>query len=320
MLGFIVAETDIEGSITLVSQIGFGFLLVLALYFAAFLIDTITWQLTLPSVPLSPVWIYRFFQMRLAGEAFNNITPAAGMGGEPVKAVLLKNHHEIAYRDGVASLILAKTINVLSLIVFLAAGFLLINQSEKLEPVYKFVSGVGLAAFALGVLLFFLIQRFKVTSATGSLVNRGAFARFAQDALIKIHSVEDKLVLFYSGQPARFLFALVFAFGNWVLGVAEVYYAMKFLGHPISLADAWIIESVAQLVRAGTFFIPASLGVQEGAFILIGASITGSPTVGFSMAVIRRLREIIWIVWGMVVFYLMKPETKRSDPGSEPLA
>ena len=88
---------------------------------------------------------------------------------------------------------------------------------------------------------------------------------------------------------------------------------MKFLGHPISLIDAWIMEAVAQLIRAGTFFIPASIGVQEGAFLAIGSAITGSPSAGFAAAIVRRVREVIWIGWGILVFYLLKPEISQSD-------
>ena len=88
---------------------------------------------------------------------------------------------------------------------------------------------------------------------------------------------------------------------------------MQFLGHPISLIDAWIIESVAQLVRAGTFFIPASIGVQEGAFVIIGAAMSGSPTIGFAIAVVRRIREIIWMGWGIFVFYFLKSDIILAD-------
>ena len=76
------------------------------------------------------------------------------------------------------------------------------------------------------------------------------------------------------------------------------------------LADAdWIIEAVAQLVRTGTFFIPASIGAQEGAFLLVCGAITGSPTLGVSVSVVRRLREVIWIVWGFTLGSIlsMKP-------------
>ena len=76
---------------------------------------------------------------------------------------------------------------------------------------------------------------------------------------------------------------------------------MYFLGAPISLGDAFIIESVTQMVRMGTFFIPMSLGAQEGAFFLLAQSVTGSGTIGLALGVVRRLREIIWIIVGFLV-------------------
>ena len=109
----------------------------------------------------------------------------------------------------------------------------------------------------------------------------------------------------------------MFALLNWILGVIEIYYIMKFIGYPISLVDAWIIEAVAQMVRAGTFFVPASIGVQEGAILTIGAALTGSPSAGFTAAIIRRVREVIWIAWGIIVFYVLKPDISADNHTAE---
>ena len=75
--------------------------------------------------------------------------------------------------------------------------------------------------------------------------------------------------------------------------------------------DAWIIESVAQMVRTGTFFIPASIGAQEGAFMVISGAITGSPSLGLAVGIVRRLREIIWIGCGFAfgAIYSLRSET-----------
>jgi hypothetical protein len=72
-----------------------------------------------------------------------------------------------------------------------------------------------------------------------------------------------------------------------------------FLGIPLTFGEVWIVEATTQFVRAATFFIPASLGAQEGAIILVCTALTGSPTTGVAVAVVRRLREIMWILWGM---------------------
>jgi len=313
LLGFIISEIDLEETWQLLKRVGAGILVIFFFYLLAFVIDSFTWQLTLKNIPLSGLWIFRFFQMRLAGEAFNNATPLAGMGGEAIKAVLLKKYYGVSYQDGAASLILAKTINVLALIVFLAVGFLFVLDSPALTPQYKVIAGTGLGALVVGVGLFFIIQRFRMTSAVGALLSRNVLLSRAANALHHIEAVEDKLVEFYSALRGRFFATLVLALLNWVLGVFEIYYTMKFLGHPISIVEAWIMEAVAQMVRTATFFIPVSIGVQEGAFLAMGAAITGSPTAGFAAAIVRRIREIVWIAWGMLVFYFLKPELSPAD-------
>ncbi len=95
--------------------------------------------------------------------------------------------------------------------------------------------------------------------------------------------------------------------GNWLLGMAELMVVMWFLGAPLSLAEAWLIETLAQLVRAGFFFIPASLGATEAVMVLAYDALLGRPSLGFAVALIRRGRELLWIAWGLWLGWLEAP-------------
>ena len=85
---------------------------------------------------------------------------------------------------------------------------------------------------------------------------------------------------------------------NWYLGALEIYIILYFLGHPISIAESIILETLVEIVRAGTFFIPGTLGTQEAAFLLATGAITGEPALGVAAAMMRRVREIIWFIFG----------------------
>lgn len=307
LLGVIIAETDIAHALSLLTQIGWGFIAIFALYFVGFAMDAYAWQIATPGVPNNLKWLSRFFQVRLAGEAFNTVTPTASMGGEAVKAIMLKKHYGVSYRDAIASLVLAKTMIVVGLVVFLTIGFVLVWGSSKLDGTYKMLSGAGLIAFAIGVVLFVLIQRYKVTSFAGTTLGRSRWLRRINDILDHLHEVESRLIDFYTSQPSRLISVLCLSFLNWILGVCEVWVVMYMIDYPISIVECWIIETVAQLVRSATFFVPASLGAQEGAFLLVGAAITGQPSFGLTIALARRIREIAWSIWGLLVFYLLKP-------------
>jgi uncharacterized protein (TIRG00374 family) len=314
LLGAVVAQTDILHALSLLAEIGWGFAAIFGLYFIAFAIDAYAWQIATPNVPLNLKWLYRFYQVRLAGEAFNTVTPTASMGGEAVKAIMLKNLYGIGYRDGTASLILAKTLIVVALVAFLAIGFSLMFGSSKLDDSYKFVSGAGLAAFMLGAIIFLVIQRFKITTLAGTALGRSRWFAKLNSVLQPLNEVEDRLIHFYTRQPHRLMSVFVLSFINWALGIFEIWLVMYLIGHPISFTDAWIIETVAQLVRSATFFIPASIGAQEGAFLVVGAAITGTPSFGLTVALARRIREIVWTAWGLAVFYLLKPQIDDTEP------
>ena len=299
MLAWIVQAVDPTAVGRLVLEVGIaGLGAVLLVYFVAFLIDTVTWQITVLSVPLTARWLGRFWAVRMAGEAFNYILPAAGMGGEPLKVVLLKEHYDVGYREATASLILSKTINLAGLMLFLGIGFVMAIGSPEMSAVSKVFAGMGFGALGLGTGLFYAIQRYRVTSIAGTWLAGKPIGRRIDSILHHIHDMDERLVTFYTGHGKRLFWAIVLAFVNWVLGVAEIWVAMHFIGHPISMTEAWIIEAVAQMVRTATFFIPLSLGAQEGAFILMFLELAGSSVLGGAFAVIRRVREVIWALLG----------------------
>ncbi|MFH0344221.1 MAG: flippase-like domain-containing protein [Chromatiales bacterium] len=305
LLGLLVRDMDANEILRHVQQVGSaGIGFVIVLYAVTFLADVAGWHLTFESIPLNLRWLQRLYIVRMTGEAFNNITPLGAMGGEPVKAMVLKSRYGVNYRESGASLILAKTVILISLAFFLGLGFLVLIPAEQIQSSYKAVAGIGLAGFGTTITLFFLVQRFRLSSWLGRLAGGSALGYRVEAALRVIHEVEDRLVSFYTERRARFAGALALAFINWLLGVVEIYALMQFLGYPVSFMDAWIIEAMAQLVRAGTSFIPASIGAQEGAIILACSAITADPTLGFALSVIRRVREIVWIGAGIGLWWL----------------
>lgn len=313
LLGFVASQTDLGQVWVMVSQVGFwGFLAILLLYLAAFAIDAVTFHMALVEIPLTLGWFLRIFNIRLVGELFNAILPAGGMGGEPVKALILKRRFDIGLKAGTASLVLGKTVNMIALVLFLGVGFALMLQSDKMPVFYKTVGGMGLAVFALSILAFFLIQRGRLASKLSIWISKLPGGQRIAHRIELIHDFDNMLVRFYSKHRLRFVMAILLAFINWLLGIAEVWVISWLLGHPVSLVDAWIIEAAIQLVRTAAFIMPAALGVQEGTFLLFYAAITGSAELGLAVALVRRARELIWLGWGGLVglAYLARPPKK----------
>ena len=51
------------------------------------------------------------------------------------------------------------------------------------------------------------------------------------------------------------------------------------------------------------FFIPAGLGIQELAFVIIGSHVGLSDSVSFSMAIGRRIRELVVGIPAMLTWF-----------------
>ncbi len=311
LLGWVLFDTDLVDVAARLRQVGWGIGLVLVLSFVVMGIDALTWQMALRSVPLDTSWFYRMLRVRLVGEAFNSVVPAGGFGGEPLKAMLLNRHYGVAYRESAASIVMGRTVNMMAQVPFLAGGIALTLLSTMLPNSYKMTLGIGLLLFTLATLLLFATQRFRLGSLLLERVRRWRMGRPLAAGAREMAELEGRFVGFYVGNSRLLGLAFALALANWFVGTTEIYCILTFLGHPVSFLDAWIIEAAAQLVRAATFFIPASLGAQEGGFLLICAALTGLPPLGLAVALLRRLREIVWIGAGFALGFWYSTRAAR---------
>ena len=80
---------------------------------------------------------------------------------------------------------------------------------------------------------------------------------------------------------------------------------MYIIGVEITILDVILIEAFSGIIRALVFFIPAGIGVQELAFVIIGGYVGLSSSISFSIALGRRIREILVGLPGIIVWYLI---------------
>jgi uncharacterized protein (TIRG00374 family) len=266
----------------------------------------LSWLLALPSKPVTPRWILRFWNVMMVGAAIEAVTPLAGLGGEPVKAVLVKRHYGISFKDASASLLATRTTDLMAQVLFLAIGFGLMFHAAVLPLPYRLTAAAGLALFCISFLLFFLVQSQRAFSRTRTWLEAGwlsgrEMSSRAVRALDSIRGVEDRLLAFYSSQHLRMVLSIAAAFCEWMCAAIATWIAIRFLGYPIHFSDAIVIEAFVTLVRSTFFFVPADIGTQDGAQVLICTAITGSPELGVALAAVRRARDLLWVAWGLAI-------------------
>lgn len=295
VLALVLASTDLAQTWRHVSLIGWGFAAVLALYGLEFLAATLLWQTTFSSLPANLRSFHRLWRTQMVGEALNHAM--AHVGGEAIKAVVLKHRHGVPYQESLAAMVLSRTLLVTALVLFLAAGLALMLQAPALGEGFRALAYVGLAMLAATILLLVGLQRFRLVSRIVRLV---AGAR-GQGLLQEVLGLEDRLLAFYRTRRAALLTGFALGLANWLLGVVTLYVTFHLLGVPVSLTEAWIMEAFTQLARVASAFVPAHLGAQEGALTMIAGALTGNPAAGLAAALVRRGRELVWILWGLAL-------------------
>ena len=237
--------------------------------------------------------------IRQVGEAYNTITPLGTLGGEPVKSQLLKERHGLSLKRGMASQVVARTTFLLGLILFFIPGTFLIVQSNIVSDNFKSASLIGVAIFSTVILLFLLFQVTGALSVVTGWISRLPLGNKIGVLMNKLEVVDRSISSYYEQHTRRVIQSILYAFAGWVIGLGELYVTLYFLGFQPDLIDLWIIEALAQLVRAGSFFIPLSLGAQEGGLILIFTAMGMPADLGLAVSFVRRIKELLWVGLGL---------------------
>ena len=90
---------------------------------------------------------------------------------------------------------------------------------------------------------------------------------------------------------------------SWTAGTGEIWLAMTVIGAPGGFTEALILESLGQAARSAAFMIPGGLGAQEGSYLLLGALLGIPPEVALGLSFIKRVRELVLGLPGLVTWY-----------------
>jgi glycosyltransferase 2 family protein len=310
----IVLHIGLEPIRHTVSQLGFlHFGLILLPMIVVYGLEAWGWQLTL-GFQARKIGFLRLFVIRMAGEAVNVTTPAAYVGGEPLKAYFLKRYG-VPMVDGLASVITAKTTMTLAQMLFILLGWALAFWIIGKAGVSWMAMLVSVGMLTVGIGLFVLLQRHGIgMGCLGMLRACGIRLAFLEKREPQLQDLDDTIRDFYLQRRQTFYAALGVYFLAWLTETLEVYAILYFLGVSIDLWTSVSLAALTVFIKGGTFFIPGSLGAQEGGYTLLLMTFGYSEVTGITFALIRRLREILWIVFGLVCLMLLKNQGGASEP------
>ncbi|HXC30724.1 MAG TPA: lysylphosphatidylglycerol synthase domain-containing protein [Stellaceae bacterium] len=224
---------------------------------------------------------------RFVRDAGSEVLPLSQVGGYVLgtRAVALAG---VPATQGAASTIVDVTLEFVGQLGYIALGlvWLLYLHTSGVEPQ---VVAMGLAGACVLAFAFVFMQRrgMRYVDRIARILGQGWADKTAAGAT----ALHQALEAIYT-RPGGVWRSLLIHFICWIVSASEVWVALWFAGRPLPFGDAIVIESLVYAIRTTAFFVPNSVGVQEGAYILLGGAFGLSPEMALALSFVKRARDL----------------------------
>lgn len=249
------------------------------------------WQILLKDVK-EHVGLKDLYILILAGTFANNITPGARVGGEPLRAYLLKKNYGIRARHGFATIVVERIYDFLVLAIMAVLSYIYVITVFDLEPKSKLVITVLMVVLIL--LLSFIAYAMFSERIANKIIHLlpekhksgplDAFPTFRENSLNMLKN------------PQLFLSMFSLSSFLWLLDVFRVVILFYALNFRVSFIEITMIFSLSVFLSTIPF-LPGGLGLTEGAMIGLYTAI-GIPLV---ITVIVTLLDRLIAYWLMIL-------------------
>ena len=286
-------------------QIGWCMVFVIACELVGDVLTTRGWWYTF-SHEARVVPFTKLYNIRLAGAAVNAVTPTAMVGGEVLKAVLLKRY--VPLSDGLASVISAKLSLMLGQAVFILVGLGAFLHQLALSQTAKFILVAAFLFTTLGSLWFLHVQRNGLFAWLFRLADRFWLPSTVLSGLrAEAARIDEKLASLHTTRSADFSMSILFHFLAQGLGALQISLLLSWLATPTDFLTCIAVEAFSLLVDGTTFFVPGQVGVQEGGKVVIFTAFGFPASIGLAVGVALRLNQIALILLGLAALAVLRP-------------
>jgi putative membrane protein len=147
---------------------------------------------------------------------------------------------------------------------------------------------------------FFIVQRREGGRLVGALLRRAAGGR-EWLGVAAIERLYERLGAIYANRRGVAASAAIHM-AVWFFGAVEVWVALYAMGHPVSISEAIVIESLGQAVRGAAFAVPGALGVQEGGFIALCALFGVPAGPALALSLVKRVPDLVLGLPGLLAW------------------
>jgi len=224
---------------------------------------------------------------RLVRDSGSEALPLSQVGGYVlgVRALALAG---VPATLGAASTIVDVTLEFIAQLAYTALGLaLLVRSQPETQVTVPVLLGLAVAATAAGAFVVVQHRGLDCFDRLARMIGRDWIGRGAAGAAA-LHSALADIYRNRGGLWASFALHLV----CWIASAVEVWLALYLAGQPLSFGAVLAIESLLYAIRTAAFVVPQAVGVQEGAYLLLGAGFGLTPDMSLALSLLKRGRDL----------------------------
>lgn len=297
MVGGLVLWSGLGQVMTILATAGAGLLFIVFLAPPEILTASEAWRQLFPDERKPAFW--STIRASWMGAAVNALLPVATVGGEVIKArVLVLSGAPLT--DAAAATLVDKTVQAIATLIWGIVGLMVLASSTPDDNIL-WGGLIGAALLALGIGGFAAVQLLGSFSYAAR-ISHGFLGRLGAESSIEAGKTLDLAVRMIYRRPSALLRSLGLRLAGQVWLVSEVLLTAHLLGLAIGFDEALMLRALIGAVRGLSFVVPAGLGLQEGAYVALGALIDLPADMMLALSLASRLREVLPSLPGLLLW------------------
>ena len=301
-----------------VNHAGYWFLAVILLWGILYIANTYSWYLIIDSIGneqhvcrrhhIGFWWLYK---ITVSGFALNYATPGGLMGGEPYRIMSLSP--KIGTQRASSSVILYVMTHIYSHFWLWLLASLLYVITQPMTPFMAVVLTL-VVGFCILAVWFFTRGYKKGIAMTGMnilrhfpMVRRWAQPFFERNQE-KLATVDRQIAALHNQNPRTFVAAVLLELSVRVASALEIFFILLVILPHVNFIDCILVYAFTTLFANIFFFMPLQLGGREGGFLMSTGGLGMTARSGIFVALIVRVRELIWTAIGLLLIKFDKKE------------
>jgi putative membrane protein len=230
---------------------------------------------------------WAFVWGRLLRDAGSEVLPLSQLGGSvlAVRSIVLQG---IETATAAASVVIDVTVEFCAQIAYVILGVMLLVWLAPDSTLTKPLLVVLAAALAAaGTMIFLQMRRSDLLDRFASRASSAMLG----SALAGVSAVQAELRETY--RSTRIWPSFLMHFLAWILTAVEAWIALQIMGAHLDFTRILIMESLLFALRGVAFLVPAAIGVQEGAYVVLGTALGLPPSIALSLSLLKRGRDLV---------------------------